>query len=271
MSVYNNEDPELLYEAFRSILNQTILPTEFVLIEDGKINIYLNKVIIWFTNASHDKGILVKIIKNPKNIGLGLSLRKGVLESNYNWIARFDSDDVNDIHRMEKTLNYINNHNKVAIVGGYAAEFNKNIKSTNPIRKVPSEQKEIYKMSKFRNPFNHMTVTLNRECVLAAGNYENVPYFEDYYLWLKIISQKRSLFNLKKILVYAHVDDRFYYKRSGLNYFRKELNFQLMAYNNKLINLRTLIFNTIIRGPIRVFPKFLLKVVYKLLRYKSVY
>lgn len=46
MSVYKREKPEYLDEALSSIENQTIIPTEIILVEDGPIPIELKKVII---------------------------------------------------------------------------------------------------------------------------------------------------------------------------------------------------------------------------------
>ena len=38
-----------------------------------------------------------------------------------------------------------------------------------------------------RNPINHVTVMFKKDSILEVGNYENLPYFEDYYLWCKLI------------------------------------------------------------------------------------
>ena len=45
MSVYYKENPEWLKISIDSMLNQTILPSEFVLVEDGPLTEELDKVI----------------------------------------------------------------------------------------------------------------------------------------------------------------------------------------------------------------------------------
>ena len=37
MSVYHKENPEFLKEALDSVINQTVQPTEIVIVKDGKL------------------------------------------------------------------------------------------------------------------------------------------------------------------------------------------------------------------------------------------
>ena len=45
MSVYNKENPQFLDQALCSIEDQTVVPTEIVLVEDGPLSDELSKVI----------------------------------------------------------------------------------------------------------------------------------------------------------------------------------------------------------------------------------
>lgn len=45
MSLYKNEKPEYLREALDSVLNQTLLPDEIVIVEDGPLTEELNAVL----------------------------------------------------------------------------------------------------------------------------------------------------------------------------------------------------------------------------------
>ena len=56
------------------------------------------------------------------------------------------------------------------------------------MRKVPIEPSEIISKMALRNPFNHPSVAFRIEAVLAAGNYEDVPFFEDWHLWAKMVA-----------------------------------------------------------------------------------
>lgn len=74
MSVYKREKPEYLDEALSSVENQTVTPTEIILVEDGPISTDLKKVII-----KHKKkfGNSFKDIVLEKNQGLATALRLG--------------------------------------------------------------------------------------------------------------------------------------------------------------------------------------------------
>ena len=43
MSVYYKENPQYLKQAIDSMLNQTLKPEQFVIVEDGKLNNFLHK------------------------------------------------------------------------------------------------------------------------------------------------------------------------------------------------------------------------------------
>lgn len=100
ISVYCKENPLFLRESLSSIFNQTIWPTEVVLIKDGPLNRELDAVIDEFSF----KYPIFKIIANDKNLGLGLSLALGIESCSNEYIARMDTDDNMPCDRFEKEL-----------------------------------------------------------------------------------------------------------------------------------------------------------------------
>ena len=102
MSVYTKEKPLFLSESIRSIVNQTLMPNEVVILKDGPITVELNLVLEGFKNEYPD---IIKIIPLKENIGLGLALRKGMLECSNDYVARMDSDDICDEKRFELQYN----------------------------------------------------------------------------------------------------------------------------------------------------------------------
>ena len=106
------------------------------------------------------------------------------------------------------------------VCGSNTIEFS-SISLNSMIKKNPLKHEQISRRLKYRNPFNHQTVIFKKKSVLKAGNYKDVPFFEDYYLWVRM-KKKGSIFgNLNKILVRADVDKNFYDRRSGIKYLRK--------------------------------------------------
>ncbi|GKS82325.1 glycosyl transferase [Ligilactobacillus pabuli] len=266
MSVYKKEDPQLFEKALTSIINQTMPPAQMVLIEDGKLTTELLDIVEKMQVRFEKNKIFFKIIRNEKNLGLGLSLKKGVESCSYSWIARFDSDDISVNYRMEESINYVCKNPNVKLLGSYIAEIEKDTNKVLDVRKVPKGNVEIKRIMGKRNPFNHMTVFFERETILKAGNYKDVPYFEDYYLWLRVLSRDIEAANIGKVLVKATVDANFLNKRGGAQYLKKEFNFQSIIYKEKYISFPVFVFNILTRGMVRIFPKRALKYVYKIIR-----
>ena len=74
MSIYKNEKPEYFEEAMNSILCQTAVPDEIVLIRDGAVPERLQEVIDSFLKTCF---VRIKYIPFEKNGGLGNALRVG--------------------------------------------------------------------------------------------------------------------------------------------------------------------------------------------------
>lgn len=266
MSVYCKENESLLKKSFLSILNQTIIPNEFVCVMDGPLGKNLLNVIHEFKLECNKLNINLKIVKNEKNLGLGMSLAKGIQFCSNSLIARFDSDDINDSKRMEMTLKFLEQNPEVDVLGGQILEFVNDIDEVTGKRFVPSNNNEIITASRIRNPMNHMTVTFKKKSVLDAGNYIDMPAFEDYYLWMRMLNNGAILHNLPEVLVRAHTDANTYSRRTGLKYFQKELHFQKKIYKDGIINKATFLRNVCTRCTVRILPPKLLKFIYKIIR-----
>ncbi|MEG2075464.1 MAG: glycosyltransferase, partial [Victivallaceae bacterium] len=70
MSVYKNDNAEQFKNAVDSILNQTVIPDEVVLVVDGPIPNELDRAV----NA-YEANEIFKVIRLPENGGLGNALK----------------------------------------------------------------------------------------------------------------------------------------------------------------------------------------------------
>ena len=75
MSIYWRENPRYLSQAFDSLFNQTIVPTEIVLVKDGPLTEEIESVITQY-QARYPS--ILKIVPLPTNVGLGNALREGL-------------------------------------------------------------------------------------------------------------------------------------------------------------------------------------------------
>lgn len=266
MSVYVNESPQLLKRALNSVLKQNYPPADFILVKDGQLTEELESVIRDEHQLFERADIHFIELKNSKNLGLGRSLNKGLKACKNELVARFDSDDLSLPQRMTKTIEWFREHPDTAIVGTQIYEYDHDEHHPFDIKQVPIDYEHIKKESVVRNPFNHMSVTFKKSVINKVGGYIDVPLFEDYYLWLRVIRAKYPVTNLEDILVKAHVNREFAHKRGGMHYLKKELHFQNILVLDGFLNLPQYLCNVLIRGTIRLLPPDLLLVVYKFLR-----
>ncbi|WP_240058531.1 glycosyltransferase, partial [Bacteroides uniformis] len=92
------EKPIYLKSALDSVLNQTLPPSEIILIKDGPLTVELEKVL-----SSYDTNLL-KIIPLPNNLGLSKALNIGLKHCSYEFVARMDTDDICYPSRFEKQV-----------------------------------------------------------------------------------------------------------------------------------------------------------------------
>ena len=227
-SIYIKSDKEDFIKAIKSIEWQDCkYKQEIIIVKDGPINEELE-----FLIKSYDFKINHKIISLKNNQGLGKALKFGSENCIGKYIARFDTDDINLPNRLKTQIPIIENDCKIALVSSAVYEkyndekifYKKNYK-----RNI----KEV--INKF-NPINHPTVILKKEILLSVGNYENIKYFEDYYLWLKLIKKGYKIHLINSPLVVMNVDNE-YRKRWGIRYLIYEFIFSYKVIKNKLIKI----------------------------------
>ena len=230
MSVYKNENPDFLKTAMDSMWNQSVPTDDFVLLCDGPLTPELDTVI---RNMDQEHNAL-HVIRFPENHGLGYALQVGVRECKNELIARMDSDDISRQERCEKELRIFADHPELAIVGAVIEEFIEIEQDSfvpsavNSKRVVPEKPEQIYTFAKMRNPFNHPSVMFKKSAVLFAGNYSDVRYLQDYYLWAHMLIAGFKGYNIQESLVFMRADDNLFRRRSGRLY--RDLQLNLFRY-----------------------------------------
>lgn len=241
MSVYKNDNPIFFDRALQSIMeNQKVMPTEIVIIVDGPVDEKINAVIEKYSEKYGN----LNVIRLDKNAGLGNALKLAIENAKYELIARMDSDDVSAPNRFEQQLEIMTKNSAVDIVGGDISEFIGDENNIVAKRKVPILDKEIKEYLKTRCPFNHMTVMYKRSAVLKSGNYIDLFYNEDYWLWIRMVENNCIMANTGTILVNARVGEDMYKRRGGKQYFNSEMFLQKYMLKNGIINLPTFVLNS---------------------------
>ena len=79
-----------------------------------------------------------------------------------------------------------------------------------------------------------MAVCFRKEHIIDVGGYMDLPYMEDYYLWLRLLNKKYKLVNLDTILVSARVGEAMINRRKGFKYVKSEITMLKYILNSGL-------------------------------------
>ena len=260
-SVYCRDNPIFLSQSLQSIAENTLQPSTIVLVKDGQISLELENVI-----AEWQTKLPLNVVGYSKNKGLAYALNYGLQFVETELVARMDSDDICYPDRFEKQITEFNKNKELALLSGYIDEFNDNVDIIVSTRTVPLEYSEIKEYLKKRNAFNHMAVMFKKSAVIESGNYQQVSYFEDYDLWIRMVQHGFQAKNIPEKLVKARIGNDMIGRRHGFAYARHEIFFLKRQLDSGFISkkeYRKLIF---LRVPVRLLPKSMLKLIYRILR-----
>lgn len=232
MSVYKNEKIEYFKLAMDSVLSQTISPNQIVLVRDGEVPEEMQKCIDEFV----EKQKCITYVPLEKNVGLGNALAYGMEFVEHEIVARMDTDDICVNNRFQVQLDYLMLHPEVDVVGGQITEFIDSTDDVRGIRIVPEQHKEIVEFMKKRNPFNHMTVMYKKSKVQLSGNYVELHYLEDYFLWCRMALKGCIFGNLPQVLVYARTGVDMFKRRGGYTYFQNWRKLEKFKLENGITN-----------------------------------
>ena len=259
MSVYYKEKPEYLQLALESVINQTVKPNEIVLVQDGKLTNELQAVITEHLQKYPD---IFKTYALKQNQGLGKALNFGMQKCSNELIARMDTDDIAEPNRFELQIKEFAQDKELMLCGGQIAEFvNKSTEITG-YRNVPLKHNEILSFAKKRNPFNHMTVMFKKQAVQNVGGYMDMPYFEDYWLWARILKAGYKAKNIDQVLVKVRAGQDMIARRGGLNYAMCIIRFEKTLYSIGLINIIEMIDYIMLRSIVSIMPESLRLMIY---------
>lgn len=218
MSLYIKEKAEYFRQCMESMLNQTVLPNEIVIVKDGPLTDELDNVLSEYVDAKPE---LYKIVPLETNRGLGLALAEGMLHCTNELVARMDTDDISRADRFEKQLAEFVADPELDICGSHIVEFEDTPEHIVCKRTVPLNDAEIKQYQKKRDGFNHVSVMFKKEAVLRAGNYQSCMLMEDTLLWVNMIQTGAKCKNIDDALVYVRIGKDMYERRGGYAYFKK--------------------------------------------------
>jgi alpha-1,3-rhamnosyltransferase len=183
-----------------SIFNQTYKDFELIVLDDGSKDgspEYLTQL-----KGKYDFNLVIKA-----NEGLCKTLNKGITLARGEYIVMIGSDDIFTKERLQEQVEYLEQHKEVDIIGGCLKLMDELGKPCG--EKVPAIVGNI--------TFDNMVV-INRVFAPAVmirasvferfGLYPENYLFEDYYLWLKVLSNGGVIHNVKKFWAYYRINNQ---------------------------------------------------------------
>ena len=257
ISIYCKENPQWFREALDSVFAQTVQPAEIVLVEDGPLTPELYGVIDEYSQ----KHPIFNIVKNEKNLGLGLALRNGVLAAKYDILARMDTDDIIPKHRFETQLAKM--EEGYDVVSCWSTLFLNDKDNIIAVKTRPEHHDDIVKLAHKRSPVCHAAAFMRKEAVLEAGNYLHRQYYEDYNLWIRMIMKASKFYNVQESLYDVRTTEAQLNRRAGFSYLKNELKYLKEFYDMGFYTFGDLVKNSSIRIVARLMPNGMREMVFK--------
>lgn len=215
MGIYNCENT--LDEAIQSLLDQTNQQWKLIMCDDGsKDNTYKKAK----SYAEQYENII--LIQNDKNMGLNYTLNHCLEYVDTEYVARMDADDISLPTRLEKEINFLDDHHEYAIVSTPMIYFDEH-----GYFRVGKGNGEVIKSDFIKGtPFCHAPCMVRSEAYRKVKGYtvaEKLLRVEDYHLWYKMYLNGYRGYNLKEPL-YKMRDDRNAKNRRKYKYRINEAN-----------------------------------------------
>lgn len=185
MSAHN--ESAFISESIDSILGQTCADFEFIIIDDG--------------STDDTRGIIsavdddrIRLLVNPRNLGLARSLNVGLRECRGRLVARMDANDIADRRRFERQMAAFASDPDLDLVWTGATYVSRSGETLCP-KRSPGLQEAVALIRDAptsipvgRNHVNHMTVMFRRATVDKVGGYaEHQPWGQDGNLWFRML------------------------------------------------------------------------------------
>lgn len=167
----------------RSMLDQTYVHQEILVVNDAATDNTLS-VIKSFTDPR------IRIIENETNLGLAASVNKAIQQAKGLYIARMDADDVAHPQRLQKQVEFLEQHADVSIVGTAM----QSIGYSNYLHEFPETHEACKPHLLFNVCFGHPSVLVRKS---VFDNPENLyhedlrQYSEEYELWCRLVDKIR--------------------------------------------------------------------------------
>jgi len=228
ITTYAGESAEHLQASLNSLIHQTLLPDQIVVVIDGPIDTAQRKVIAHFSTIKTNSQIT--ILDLPQNGGLAKTLNQGLKVCTGDYIMRMDSDDLSLTDRLMIEKSYLDSHPDIDLVASWSSEFIDEAQDLR-LKTSPTEHDAIIEALKWRNVIAHPTILVRKSKLDAIGGYrETVGLLEDYDLYVRLIMNGAKFHIIPKILLRVRTTQEQRARRGNFAYFINETKFRYRCF-----------------------------------------
>ena len=248
MAVYLGDDADYLRVALKSLVGQTILANEVVLVADGPLSSALDQAIDEFHSL-----LPLKVIRLDRNRGLAYALNQGLGAVKNELVIRMDADDISVAGRVEKLVSHMVSHPDLAACSSAIREFGGDGRTLG-VRRLPRTHEELVRFAKMRSPLNHAAAIFRRSAVLKVGGYPLFRRSQDVALWSRLIVAGYKLGNIDDVLYLVRGGDGMA-RRRGFSHFLDERRVLKFQRDLNFISLFQYLRNVALRFFVAVFSR----------------
>lgn len=211
MPIYNTA-PSIAIEALVSLFNQSKLPNQIVIVDDGSTNPETN-IFLEMVNKFYD---IIDVVKLPENVGIARALNEGLKYCKHELIMRFDSDDIALRDMIKEQVEYMNANNDCNIRSVQIQCFG----HSNWASSFPAIITRETAKTMGTHIANHPAIIFRKSWfILNIGGYvetdKGVP--EDYPTWVNVLLNGDTIHHSSSILVHYRVYNRPPLHKEALN------------------------------------------------------
>lgn len=199
MPVYNGE--KYVKFALDSIVTQTYPNFEFIIVNDGSTD----KTGSILNNYKKKYSHLIRIINQKKPLGKSgdPATNVGIQQAKGKYIAKMDADDISHPDRLQKQVDYLQQHPQIFLVGTQAYVIDKKGQVLGE-KNCPLTHAEIYRNFFLYNHIIHPSIMFRRE---RKRKFYDIrfDFFNEYYTFFKYMNQGKVIANLPDHLMYYRI------------------------------------------------------------------
>ncbi len=183
---------EWLPKAVESVLEQSLVPTELIVVDDGSTD--------GTSELLAEQFPTVRVIRQ-ENLGVSAARNAGIWQAKGQWIALLDSDDYWLPNKLEAQIDVVQSDSGIKVIHTDEIWMRNGIR-VNPMKKHSKPTGWIYPQCLPLCCVSPSSVLIHQSIFAELGLFdESLPACEDYDMWLRIFAKMPARLVDKPLLV----------------------------------------------------------------------